>query len=129
MCSSRGRVSASPIQKRRLMSRSSGFSYSAATGVGSKAMPHIGHEPGASRTISGCIGHVQVVFAGVGGMSGSSAMPHFGQAAGLSETTSGSIGQMYFVPLATGGAGAADSRCKYFSGLALNFDSQLGLQK
>src|SRR3954464_5585565 len=129
MCSSNGTVNASPIQKRRVMSRSSGFSSSAITDIGSRAIPQMGQDPGSSRTISGCMGQVHFVFDGIGGISGSSAMPHFGQAAGLSETTSGSMGQIYFVPLATGGAGAADSRCKYFSGLALNFDSQLGLQK
>ncbi len=41
------------------MSVSSGFSPSVAETVrGSSAMPQIGHDPGRSRTISGCIGQV-----------------------------------------------------------------------
>jgi hypothetical protein len=57
-----GIVSATPIQKRRVISRSSSFSGSSAVIVnGSSAMPQIGHDPGASRTISGCIGQVHLV--------------------------------------------------------------------
>ena len=52
-------------QKRRRKSVSSGFSSSSRLGIiGSRAMPQIGHTPGASRTISGCIGQVYCVPAG-----------------------------------------------------------------
>jgi hypothetical protein len=52
-------VSGSVHQKRRRKSRSSGSSSSSAEGIiGSSAMPQIGQCPGASRTISGCIGQV-----------------------------------------------------------------------
>ncbi len=52
-----------PIQKRRVMSMSSGFgaSMSAAdrsSSIGSSAMPQMGHGPGLSLMISGSIGHV-----------------------------------------------------------------------
>src|SRR5205807_2419228 len=53
-----GRVRTTLTQKRRDMSRSSGFSSSRETVRGSSAMPQIGHVPGWSRTIWGCIGHV-----------------------------------------------------------------------
>ncbi len=54
-----GAVSARLTQKRRAMSRNSGFSSVAAVTVrGSRAMPQMGHEPGAGRTISGCMGQV-----------------------------------------------------------------------
>src|SRR4051794_40217550 len=58
--SSSGRESAALTQKRRRMSRSSGFSSSppAVTVRGSRAMPQIGQLPGRSRTICGCIGQV-----------------------------------------------------------------------
>ena len=47
------------IQKRRVMSTSSGLGPSSAVAtIGSSAMPQIGQVPGASRTISGCIGQV-----------------------------------------------------------------------
>ena len=70
------------VQKRRVMSRSSGFSSVATvTVLGSSAMPQMGHEPGASRTISGCMGQVHCVLVAMGS-SGSSAMPHFGHAPG-----------------------------------------------
>ena len=56
-----GMPSATLIQKRRVMSRSSGLSSSAAvTVIGSSAMPQIGHAPGPSRTISGCMGQVHL---------------------------------------------------------------------
>ena len=60
---SSGTVSATLTQKRRVMSASSGFSGSSAevTVRGSSAMPQIGQLPGASRTISGCIGQVHSV--------------------------------------------------------------------
>ena len=42
------------------MSRSSGFGVSSGEASrGSRAMPHSGHSPGASRSTSGCIGQVQ----------------------------------------------------------------------
>ena len=56
---SSGTDSATPTQKRRVMSRSSGFAASPAAGViGSSAMPQIGQLPGSLRTICGCIGQV-----------------------------------------------------------------------
>jgi hypothetical protein len=59
---SSGTVSTTPIQKRRVISMSSWFSPSSAVGAsGSSAIPQIGQAPGASRRISGCIGHVQTV--------------------------------------------------------------------
>ena len=52
-------VSGSVHQNRREKSRSSGISSSSAEGtIGSSAIPQIGQWPGASRTISGCIGQV-----------------------------------------------------------------------
>src|SRR3979490_2283337 len=58
-----GIVSAVQIQNRLVMSTSSRFfSSSAVTVLGSRAIPQIGHEPGLSRTIWGCIGHVYSVF-------------------------------------------------------------------
>ena len=60
MCStSSGTVRTRPIQKRRLMSISSGFGPSSALATrGSRAMPHLGQLPGRSRTISGSIGQM-----------------------------------------------------------------------
>jgi hypothetical protein len=59
---SNGTESAAATQKRRVMSRSSGFAASPAVGIiGSSAMPQIGQEPGISRTICGCIGQVHSV--------------------------------------------------------------------
>ena len=90
-----GSASAVLIQKRRVMSISSAFSSSAPVAVmGSSAMPHLGQEPGSSRTISGCIGQVYCVAAAVRGTSGSSAMPHLGQLPGPGWRTSGCIGQV-----------------------------------
>ncbi len=55
-----GSVSTALTAKRRLMSTSSALSSSSApSSIGSSAMPQIGQLPGASRTISGCIGQVQ----------------------------------------------------------------------
>jgi hypothetical protein len=51
--------SAALTQKRLVKSTSSGLGPSSALGIiGSSAMPQIGQEPGLSRMISGCIGHV-----------------------------------------------------------------------
>ncbi len=89
-----GAVSATLIQKRRVMSRSSGLSSLAAVTVrGSSAMPQMGHEPGAGRTISGCMGQVYSVRVEAVGTSGSRAMPQEGQAPGLFSWTSGHMGQ------------------------------------
>jgi len=65
------------IQSSLVISASSGLESSAVTSRGSSAIPQIGHEPGASRTIWGCIGHVySICFAGASNFS--SAMPHSG---------------------------------------------------
>ena len=70
----RGVVSTTLIQKRRVMSLSSAFSPSSADGEsGSSAMPQIGHGPGASRRISGCIGQVHAVPVSAGFCSGGGA--------------------------------------------------------
>src|SRR5277367_4234101 len=54
-----GAVSATPTQKRRVISRSSGFSSSVVLTVcGSSAIPQIGQLPDSARRISGCIGQV-----------------------------------------------------------------------
>src|SRR5271157_6025565 len=79
-----GAVSARLTQKRRVMSRSSGFSSPAAVTVrGSRAMPQIGQEPGSERTISGCIGQVYSVRAEATGVSASRAIPQDGQGPGF----------------------------------------------
>ena len=123
-----GTANATPIQKRRVMSSSSGFSSFAATVLGSSAMPQIGQSPGSLRTISGCMGQTYSVMSGLGSaFSGSSAMPHMGHAPGLDSRTSGSIGQMYTAPgIATSGSAGVGSR--YFSGSAENFAWHFGLQ-
>ena len=61
-------------------------------GPGSSAMPQMGHAPGTSRTISGCIGHVHSTLVIGATSTGSSAIPHFGHAPGPFWRTSGSIG-------------------------------------
>src|ERR1700730_83081 len=112
-----GIVSAVHIQNRMVMSTSSGFfSSPILTILGSKAMPQIGHAPGLSRTIWGCIGHVYSVFAAVAAaITGSSAIPQFGQSPGPCRPTSGGIGQVYSLAAcrggAEGGAGAFDVPC------------------
>ena len=71
-----GAVRTTLIQKRRVMSRNSGFSSIAAVTVrGSSAMPQMGQDPGSERTISGCIGQVYSVREAAMGTSGSSAIP------------------------------------------------------
>ena len=91
---SNGAVSATLIQKRRVISRSSGFSPSCAVTVrGSSAMPQIGQLPGPGRTISGCMGQVYSTRVATTGVSGSSAIPQRGQGPGLIARTSGHIGQ------------------------------------
>src|ERR1700680_4061862 len=105
---SSGTVRVRLTQKRRVMSRSSGFSSSAAVTVpGSRAMPQMGHDPGPGRTISGCIGHVYSVRVAANGISGSSAMPQLGQGPGLLARTSGHMGHTYFVSFADCGDGKA----------------------
>src|SRR5579864_7695403 len=92
---SSGAVSMTLIKKRRVMSRSSGFSSAEAVTVrGSRAMPQIGQEPGSERTILGCIGQVYSVRVAETGISGSSAMPQEGHAPGFDSRTSGHMGQM-----------------------------------
>jgi hypothetical protein len=94
---SRGMVKTKEIQKRRRMSRSSGFSASAAAALrGSRAMPHLGQAPGASCATSGCMGqtHSVLVTGAAGTPAGSRAMPHLGQAPGASCATSGCMGQV-----------------------------------
>src|SRR3979490_2270711 len=88
-----GIVSTVQIQNLLVMFTNSGFfSSSAVTVLGSRAMPQIGHEPGLSRTIWGCMGHVySVLVAGAAATTGSSAMPHFGQSPGPCWRTSGSM--------------------------------------
>src|SRR5205085_7156542 len=55
----RGSVNTTDVQNRRVMSTSSGSGPSCNAGTrGSNAMPQMGQLPGASRMISGCIGHV-----------------------------------------------------------------------
>ena len=84
-----GTPSSTLVQKRRVIWRSS----AAVAVIGSSAMPQIGHAPGPSRTISGCIGQVHCVLPAAMGTSRSSAIPHFGQAPGWSWRISGSMGQ------------------------------------
>ncbi len=62
MNASIGAVSTIETQKRRVMSSSSGLRSSASvTTRGYSAIPQIGQDPRASRTISGCIGQVHSV--------------------------------------------------------------------
>ena len=62
-----GTVSARPIQKRRVMSTSSGLGpVSAVMTAGSSPMPQIGQVPGPIWRISGCIGQVYSVPSGTG---------------------------------------------------------------
>src|SRR5258706_6444522 len=67
-----GALRMAQTQSRRVMSASSGSGPStAATDIGSSAMPHLGQEPGPSRTISGCIGQGYLLpVAGGGGGGG-----------------------------------------------------------
>src|SRR5580692_6626176 len=106
-----GIVSATETQNLRVISTSSGFfSSSTLIVLGSSAIPQIGQDPGASRTISGCIGQVYSAFVvGSAATTGSSAIPHFGQAPGSCWRTCGSIGHVYSFEAAlraTAGAGA-----------------------
>ena len=115
---SSGTVNSPASQKRRDMSRSSALSSSSpAPARGSSAIPQIGQVPGASRTISGCIGQVHSALAAGRGDTASSAIPHFGQEPGWSTRTSGCIGQVY-APLlgAVADGGACCSAERYLDG-------------
>src|SRR5271154_6843201 len=91
-----GSASATLIQKRRVISASSGDASLPELTRGSSVMPQIGQLPGSERTICGCIGQTYSVFeTGWIGATGSSAMPHFGHDPGWSWRTSGCIGQVY----------------------------------
>src|ERR1017187_7222363 len=131
---SMGTASATLIHSRRVMSASSGLVSSTATSRGSSAMPQIGHEPGASRTICGCIGHVYSVrLDGAETVTASRAMPHFGQLPEPVCLISGCMGQVYS-PCCSAFAGACERAvsgwaCTYFSGAARNFAAQPWLQK
>src|SRR3990172_8985463 len=93
----RGIVRTALTQRRRVMSMSSGLSSSSSeTVLGSSAMPQMGQFPGASRTISGCMGQTHSVFAaGLEGSRSSSAIPHLGQETGSRSRISGCMGQLY----------------------------------
>src|SRR5437867_6563317 len=98
------------IQNRWLISASSGLTSSTAAGVlGSRAMPQMGQEPGASRTTSGCIGQTYSVREGGAGaaITGSSAMPQLGQSPAVFRRTSGCIGQVK-APVDSTGSGSAE---------------------
>ena len=110
MNASIGTVIADDHQNRRVMSSSSGLLSSIVTIRGSSAIPQIGQAPGASRTISGCIGHVHSVFVTGATSTGSSAIPHFGQAPGPFWRTSGSIGQVYSRSMSAAVAGSTADR-------------------
>src|SRR3954468_15750638 len=109
---SNGIVSASPIQNRRVISRSSGFSSSTAApnwNSGSSAMPHFGHAPGLSDTTSGSIGQTYLVPFGA-----DFAAP---------------IAPNITIPAPGAFIGDAPGFFKYFSGSALNFVTHPGEQK
>src|ERR1019366_10547477 len=93
----RGVASATLIQKRRVISASSGYASSPAlTTRGSNVIPQIGQLPGSERTICGCIGQTYSVFeTGWIGATDSSAMPHFGHDPGWVCRISGCIGHVY----------------------------------
>src|ERR1019366_8831363 len=135
----RGVASATLIQKRRVISASSGDASSPAlTTRGSNVIPQIGQLPGSERTICGCIGQTYSVFeTGEIGATDSSAMPHLGHEPGRSCRTSGCIGHVYKGEPAGTGIGAllfAGSlfgipRAKTPSGSCLNFSRQRRPQK
>ena len=101
------------------MSMSSGCSSSSAEMVfGSRAIPQIGQLPGASRTISGCMGQTHSIFdyPETIGSTGSRAMPHFGQAPGLGSLISGCMGQVYISTLRTRSRIGCDTTCRCIPG-------------
>src|SRR5205085_12160813 len=61
-----GMLRAALTQNRCVWSCSSALSSSPPPATGTSAMPHFGHEPGPTCTISGCIGHVYCAPGGVG---------------------------------------------------------------
>src|SRR5512145_3208054 len=67
-----GMDNAVPIQNRRVRSRSSESSAAPVPAIGTRAIPHLGQEPGPSRTISGCMGQVYCapLIASAGGAGG-----------------------------------------------------------
>ena len=74
-------ASGAVIARRRRKSTYSGFGPASAEGViGSSAMPHLGQSPGWSCTISGCIGQVYCVPAGIGSGAGRSTRYRSGSA-------------------------------------------------
>src|SRR5690554_305161 len=81
-----GIVSAAETLSRKEKSTSSGFGPSSAAGtpIGSSAIPHLGQSPGASVTISGCMGQVYFVPSGMGSGAGRSPSQASGSAANLS---------------------------------------------
>src|SRR3984885_3319547 len=123
-----GTVSATLIQKRRVMSASSADGSSLAlTTRGSSVIPQIGQLPGSEWTICGCIGQTYSVFeADEIGATGSSAMPHFGHDPGWSCRISGCIGHVYDAAAA---AGFGSARFRKLSGLLLKRSRQLTPQK
>src|SRR6185437_803400 len=136
---SSGTVRTTLTQKRRLISRNSGFSSSTAVTVrGSRAIPQIGQLPGSCLTISGCIGQVYSTLEDGTGVSGSSAIPQLGQGPCLVSRTSGHMGHTKAtspVRFCGGLCGEAVCGCvgaevfKCDSGLALNFSRHPALQK
>src|SRR5271168_207683 len=134
-----GSASATLIQKRRVISASSGDGSSPATAArGSNTIPQIGQLPGSARTICGCIGQTYSVFeTGWIGARDSSAIPHFGHDPGRSCRISGCIGQVYEVEPAAAGVGAllcagslfGAPRAKTPSGSFLNLSRQRRPQK
>jgi hypothetical protein len=87
-----GAVSSALTQRRRCMSRRSGLASPPASRR-SSAMPQIGQLPGASVSISACIGHVQTSRRDRAG-GASSAMPQCGQGPGASLPTPGHMEQV-----------------------------------
>src|SRR5258708_40061353 len=122
-----GNVSATLIQKRRVISASSGDASSPALAMrGSKVIPQIGQLPGSERTICGCIGQTYSLFEkGWVGATGSSPMPHIGHDPGWSCRISECIGYVY----GRASAGFGGRRVKKLSGSFLNFSRQRTLQK
>src|SRR5437764_14668029 len=111
-----GTARATLTQNLRVMSTSSGFVSSSSVMVrGSNAMPQIGQEPGASETISGCIGHVYSTDRGRPGPL--LLVPLSGEIATVACSAR-------LIPTGVDGFGA-----RYLSGSALNFSRQPNEQK
>jgi hypothetical protein len=121
---SRGTLSVTLSQRRRLMSRSSASSSAIAASAGSSAMPQIGQLPGPSRTISGCMGHSHVLLGPVG-------LPGCGWAPSARSSFLGAVAcasgaACAITSSAFGRVGAFSSR--YRRGSATNFALQPALQ-